>query len=179
MKNSRHTLQRVKWSEYDIKALSKSYSRYPYQIPKWLIEKHGAGSCYIKAYKLKLSTDIRHPGIDTSRFSETDKGYIAAFLDGEGSILFYQDRKKLNPALYFANTHQGVLKYLQKKLTIGSLAITRRTYKNPKYKDLFQLHIHGAKQVYDILKAIEPYLIIKRDKAQEAIRLLKEKYRFN
>lgn len=114
-----------------------------------------------------------------SKLSQSDLGYIAAFLDGEGSILFYKDRKKLNPALYFANTHKGVLEYLQEKLTTGSLAITRRTYKNPKYKDLYQLHIHGAKQVYDILKAIEPYLVIKRKLALQGIQMLKSKYRFN
>ncbi len=176
---SNDPFKRKGWSQKDIKVLSQAYKQYPYQIPQWLVDKHGQAGCHSKASRCGFAKGIRHPGIDTSHWSESLKGYLAGFLDGEGSIVFYEDRKKPNPAILLANTHKGVLEYLQEKLTVGSLTITVREKKNPKWKTLYQLHIHGAKQVYDILKAIESYLIIKREKALKAIRLLKEKYQFN
>jgi hypothetical protein len=169
---------RCGWSLEDTEALSYAYKQYPYQIPQWLIDKHGSHGCHSKSSRLGFAKNVRHPGIDMSHLSESDKGYIAGFIDGEGSIIFYKDRKILNPAILVANTDKPVLDYLKSKLTIGSLAITRRTHKNPKWKDLYQLHIHGAKPVYDILIVIEPYLIIKKEKALTAIRILKEKYNF-
>lgn len=170
---------RCKWSDEDLEVLSKVYTQYPYQIPQWLLDKHGVNGCYTKASKLGIAKGIRHPGLDLSLLSESDKGYIAGFLDGEGSIIFYKDRVKPNPAIQLPNTHKGVVEWLQKKLTCGTLAITVREKSNPNWKTLYQLHIHGAKQVYDILIAIEPYLLIKRDKAIEAIKCLREKYNFS
>jgi|LSQX01.1.fsa_nt_gb hypothetical protein len=172
------TKHRLRWTAEDLKALSQAYKTYPYSLPGWLIARHGQGGCHSKASKLGFAKGIRHPGLDTSSWCEADKGYIAGFLDGEGSIILYEDRAKPNPAILFPNTHKGVLEFLQSKLTTGSLAITFREKRNPKWKDIYQLHIHGAKQVFDILVALEPYLIIKKEKARNAILLLKEKYNF-
>lgn len=172
------TQSRIRWTDKEIEGLKRAYKFYPYRIPEYIKKRHSMGSIYDKVHRLKLSNGLRHPGIDISHLSDIEKGYIAGFMDGEGSIIFYKDRKILNPALQFPNTHKGAVEWLQKKLTTGSLAITVREKNNPKWKTLYQLHIHGAKQVYDILVVIEPYLIIKREKAQEAIRMLKEKYRF-
>lgn len=155
-----------------------SYQKYPYEIPESLVERHGRAGCHTKASKLGIARGLRNPGADLSTLTEAELGYIAGFMDGEGSILI-SETGKLNPTLQFPNTHRAAIEWLQRKLTVGGLAITVRskaTAVNPHYKDLYQLHIGGALNVYSILKAILPYLIIKKEKAERAIRILETKY---
>lgn len=166
---------RVGWSKKDGEMLEKGYKVYPYQVPQALIEKHGKKACYQKASRLGIAKGLRNPGADLSSLTREEVGYIAGFMDGEGSILI-SEKKKTNPTIQFPNTNLESIEWLQKKLTVGGLAITVREKLNPKWKTLYQLHIGGVLNVYAILKVIEPYLIIKRDKARYAIDLLQRKY---
>ena len=166
---------RKNWTQEDDDLLSVAYKNYPVIYSDILIEKHGKAGCYTRANRLGLSKGIRNPGVDLSSLTREEIGYIAGFMDGEGSICFCLGRR-MNPTIQFPNTNKEVIEWLLKKLTVGGLSITVREKKNPNWKTLYQIHIGGIKNVYDILKKIEPYLIIKKDKAQEAIKELELRY---
>lgn len=169
---------RIGWSEEDIESLRDGYKVYPYKIPQALIEKHGKIACYQKASRMGFAKGVRNPGVDLSHLTPYEIGYIAGFMDGEGSILF-SSGSKLNPTIQFPNTNKESIEWLLKKLTVGGLAITVREKKNPNWKTLYQIHIGGAKNVYDILVAIQPHLIIKRKKADQALEILRQRYGFH
>jgi hypothetical protein len=169
-------MKRLKWTKRDISALKKAYKVYPYKIPEWLIGRHGQAGCHTKANRLKFAKGIRNPGIDLRKLKKVEKAYIAGFIDGEGSILWNEDKPKTNPAIFIANTDRGVLEWVKKRFIKGGLSIHKRKYRNPKYKPLYQFYIHGIKNVYDILRAIIPYLVIKKAQAQKVVKFLKRKY---
>ena len=164
------------WTKEDDEELRLAYKKYPRQYPHHLLQKHGQAGCYSRASNLGIAKGVRNPGVDLSSLTREEIGYIAGFMDGEGSILFCLNRK-MNPTIQFSNTNKEVIEWLLKKLTVGGLSITVREKKNPKWKTLYQIHIGGIKNVFDILVKIEPYLIIKREKAQRAIKELKERYK--
>jgi hypothetical protein len=164
------------WTEAEREILKESYKSYPVKYDEGLIKKHGVDGCHTEAYRMKLTKGIRNPGLDLVHLSETEKAYMAGIIDGEGSIIMNYNKPKTNPAILVANTHKGVLDWIQEKFTAGGLAVTYRNRHNPKWQDVYQLHIHGVKNVYDILTAIEPYLIIKKEKSIRARKFLKDKY---
>ena len=84
--------------------------------------------------------------------------------------------KKINPRVSFANTHLGSIEWLQEKCAAGGINVIKREKINPKYKTLYQLSIAGTKNVYDLLRAIVPYMIIKKGPAEKAISFLEKKY---
>ena len=177
--------KRIKWSQKDLIALRKSYKNYPIVVEKWLIKRHGSAGCHSQAYRLGLTTGIRNPGLDLRKLTIAERAYLAGFIDADGWVSFNEQNKKVNPMVGISNTHKGVLLWIQKRFTAGNLNIihrkgqefqqgTRTYYK----RDVYQLGINGVKNVYDILMVIEPYMIIKQDKARRAIRFLRDKYSF-
>ena len=165
-----------KWSKEEIEELKLVYKKYPLKFSQELLVRHKTGGCNSKAYTLGLTKGIRNSGVSLKHLSETDRAYIAAFMDGEGSICLDIVKRKVNPRLSFANTHLGVIQWLQKKCTVGNINIVVREKINPKWHTLYQFQISGVNNVYDVLKAMMPYLIIKKDRAKAAMDFLEKKY---
>jgi len=167
-----------KWTQRDISALKRSYKDYPVKYPEWLIERHGKAGCQTQSWRMKFCHGIRNPGLDLRYLTIAQKAYFAGIIDGEGSIIMNYDKPKTNPSILVANTDFRVMEWIRKVFSPVGLKITYRIRKreNPKWKDVYQLHIHGVKNVYDILRAIEPYLVIKKDKSVKARQFLKRKY---
>ena len=105
--------------------------------------------------------------------SETERAYAAGILDGEGCIM-----ARPNHGNYFItvhNTNQEVLDYLQSVFRIG--VVKERTDKGPLSKlPAYIWQIYGAYPCYDFLKALMPYLIIKRETAKNAMKSVCSKY---
>ena len=97
---------------------------------------------------------------------ETDLAYTAAFLDGEGCINISRRMTRTGRnysyrlECIFSNNHQGVLVYLQ-KLWGGAIFETRANH--------FQLRL-GAQATAALLIACKPYLKIKTEQADHALR---------
>ena len=116
----------------------------------------------------------QHVGVKASRINVThltsaQKGYVAAFLDGEGGIQitrsFRKDREyttALHPDVYFTNTNEEVIRTIRNWLGGGS--ITRRRERGV-HKDTFVLSISGVKSILMMLESIRPYLIVKAQRA--------------
>lgn len=97
---------------------------------------------------------------------ETEKAYIAGIIDGEGSIMLTRLHKNQyhSPCVSIASTDSELLQWV--KVTIGSGKITsKKNYNEEKHKNSYTYTI-----IYDdainLLKDIEPYLVISKKKAR-------------
>jgi hypothetical protein len=106
---------------------------------------------------------------------ETEKAYIAGIIDGEGSIMLTRLHKNQyhSPCVSIASTDSELLQWV--KVTIGSGKITsKKNYNEEKHKNSYTYTI-----IYDdainLLKDIEPYLVISKKKARAQHIILKYK----
>jgi len=109
--------------------------------------------------------------------SEVEKAYIAGFFDGEGHISISKKKPKpprwKNPSYklvaIITNTDKSVLNFIKSKFEIGKIyGPYRSSGFKPNGKPLYQLHFTG-KNCKKFLKAIFPYLCVKRERAALAL----------
>ena len=95
--------------------------------------------------------------------SPTEAAYLAGIIDGEGTI--GKDFNRNTYRLTIGNTNKALLNWLYDKLGGRIKAKKVREGRTPMYYWVCnQMYI-----VAQILSAVEPYLIVKKDKAKEAI----------
>lgn len=97
--------------------------------------------------------------------------YVAGLFDGEGCIVIYDRGYGGRPQLRatITNTHLGVIDWLRKNVAQGTV-ITKH-YTKPEqshFKDSYTWQVYGQNAVF-FLEQLLPYLIIKRERAIEAI----------
>jgi hypothetical protein len=122
-----------------------------------------------RAGKHRNHVGVKPCTIKVSGLTEGQRGYIAAFLDGEGGIQITRSVRKdreytiaLHPAVYFTNTNKEAILAIRKWLGGGS--ITRRR-EGSNHKDTYVLTISGVKTILQLLDAVRPMLIIKAKRA--------------
>ena len=106
---------------------------------------------------------MKNSSIKVDGLSEAQKGYLAAFLDGEGGIQITRSKRPrreydlaLHPTVYSCNTHLGSLQTIMRWLDCGTL-VKRREKAN--HKDSFVLHVTGIRNIRKLLVCLLPYLI--------------------
>lgn len=99
--------------------------------------------------------------------SEATLAYIAGLLDGEGSVNYR--------SLYISNTCYEVIEFLEKE--VGGVTYERqgRTPEGGPAKPVFLWYLLRAKDMNSFLKAVLPYLIIKRQSVQAILAHLEQK----
>jgi hypothetical protein len=111
---------------------------------------------------------IRQPVIN--HLSDVDAAYIAGMFDGEGSIiLWYRRGDSARPQLRctVSNTHFPMLEWVKDRVGTGS--VVRHRYPDATgYKEAGTWQCYGQNAVA-LLNQMLPYLIVKRDKAIDAI----------
>lgn len=115
---------------------------------------------------------------------EWEKAYLAGFLDADGSISIHKQkrsRKDQKHTYYYrlimcvANRHLGVLKWMQEVTGFnGSLTKRNLNRSNPTWSDAWQLR-WNSKAMYEILKMIRPYMLMKGRHADLAIEMIELK----
>ena len=94
---------------------------------------------------------------------ETDRAYIAGFLDGDGSLMLQlKKRSDSKRAIRFMATicfyqdtrHEKALYWIKEVLGIG--------YISNRNDGMTELRINGYKQIRDILKSLLPYIRFKK-----------------
>lgn len=171
------------WTKEDITELESCYSTYPISISPKLVLLHGRAGCYSKASKLGMSNMLRMGQLDLSAWTEATKAYIAGIIDGEGSIVITRNNVRSRktgekyvyerPIVTVANTSEILISYLN-NLNIGAVCVEKR--KVPRCKQAYQWVVSGRLPIYSFLKAIEPYLIIKKSKAQKVMAWIQNRY---
>lgn len=122
-----------------------------------------------RAGKHRQHVGVKACTIHVDKLSEWQKGYIAAFLDGEGGIQITLSKRKdreytlaMHPDVYFTNTNEEAIRTIRAWLGGGS--ITRRRDRRGR-KDMFVLTISGVSSILQLLETIRAMLIIKARRA--------------
>jgi transposase len=121
------------------------------------------------------SSQYKEPKIDVSKLSETDKAYIAGILDGEGSISILHDKRRRDPyvCIHIYNTSRDLMEWLSKKLNI-EYRVKQDKQARASRRTCYEIQVVRFLDVVELLKALVPYLIVKRSIAEHALELSME-----
>jgi hypothetical protein len=101
--------------------------------------------------------------------------YIAGMIDGDGSIDFIINKKrrreKVAPRIRVANTDTKLIRWLVKEIGgyVGGVTVVGKN------KPCYEWLITGEQNIKSLLYAILPYLIIKKDNAEEILSFYQNK----
>lgn len=146
-------------------------------------------NCRVKfAYRQKCGTVTNRERLERSlgspyekpQLSEAQQGWLAGMIDGEGSILLikHSKRRSGNETWYFhvdvsiANTNRALIEQLVKVIGKRYTTVQERRAPGPRSKVPFVVMVRRV-AVVDILEAIHPYLIAKRQQAEIAMEFCK------
>lgn len=114
----------------------------------------------IKRRENNIST-IRKISIPTD---ENKMAYFAGIIDGEGNIIFLKSKNARDgflPRVAVKNTDKKLMDWIVKNF--GATYYTSKPpKKHPGYKTSYQWHTDSTLDIYYLLKAVLPYLIIKK-----------------
>ena len=106
--------------------------------------------------------------------TEPEKAYLAGIIDGEGSISLVRHKgprcglHNLDAVVKVTNTDSVLIGWLREKTGVGS--IYHRSRAGSRYRDVYTI-VWATTAVRDILEAVLPYLVIKRDRAEIVLSL--------
>jgi hypothetical protein len=167
-----------------------SEPRYPQEHEEMIVREYQAGNnitliasrhamrygnvqSILKRYGATTGRRLRAPSIQVPT-SEAQLGYLAALVDGEGSIRNFTHTGRRRVLVRVVNTDRPLMEWLAQ--FGGTVHWHDRSAKHWKIAGMWT--VSQAIDVYHLLIAIEPYLIIKRSLAQQAIRDLREYWHF-
>lgn len=141
-------------------------------------------SLYHKARKLGLLRiyALRWKKSDeTLNLSVAEAAYIAGIVDGEGCINIYlRGRDNVRtPQVFITNTDKAMLGAVQAMIKgKGSIRVHCKSGKGSdgcNRKESYRLWLTNMDDMRQVLEAIEPYLIIKKEKTQIMLKLLEDR----
>jgi hypothetical protein len=154
-----------KWTKEELTTLHKLYPSTSQEEIVKAIPRHNWNAIKIQAQKNGLNRNITAINFRKPSYllSDLDLGYIAGFVDGEGCFRFHYDKgSSYRPEIVIVNTNKEVLKWIKNK--IGGRLDSEKRYNN-KWKALHRLVVGSIKNVYFLLKKLEPHLKVKRKQA--------------
>lgn len=168
-----------------------SNPRYSQELERVLVQEYQAGDnitliashhairydtvrSILKRYKAITGRRLRSASLQVPT-SAAQLGYIAALVDGEGCIRVSEDAVRHRVVIRIANTDRPLIEWLAQ---FGGTVHWYDRPTKPHRKTAGAWTVAQAIDAYHLLIAIEPYMIIKRSRAEEAIRYLREQWHF-
>lgn len=110
--------------------------------------------------------------MDVTSLIETEAAYLAAIIDGEGTMGLYKDKRQLRPhaSLSVTNTSWSLIEWLATKIEGTTSKYSQR---RPNDKDRWQFVVTGKASILRVLQLTMPYLVIKRRQAELLIEFLR------
>ena len=105
--------------------------------------------------------------------TEAEKGYIAGFFDGEGSVSFCTVNDRIYPRVCFYNTNKAVIDWIA--MIFEEVAVKRTIDKRRapgRNLDNYAVYVKKTRDVKHVLECLLPYLRIKRIQAIQTIEFL-------
>lgn len=106
-----------------------------------------------------------------------DRAWLAAAIDGEGSIGLYDYGKEgRRVCIQMGNTNKDFVKKMREIIGCGS-TVYRHEFHGSHHgkKPMYHYTLKGSVRCYAVLRQIRDYLIIKKDKADKIINELESK----
>jgi len=115
--------------------------------------------------------NMLHPNWKIPQLKEVEWGYIAGYLDGDGSIPKGLEDGKLRFRILFGGNDKNITIWLKKKLNLKYKIVEDKSNKGflARTNPIWRLNITSNRIIYLILKRVSPYLIEKKKRANEAI----------
>lgn len=175
MKNPEDKQTHEIWSPSEEKFLRENYTRYARQdIAKML--NRSSSSIFSKIKRMNLYQKALENIRPLGNLTEPEKAYIAAFIDGEGSMtITIKYRNNLpflvNPKIDISNSDKEVINWISEKVNKGrwkskQAYLRKRSVQFPTWKKNFVLNISNRLRIQPLLMAIFPYLRVKRNLAR-------------
>jgi hypothetical protein len=166
------------YSQFEDEAIRKFY---PTETPEKLLELLPGRTwrgIQVRASKLgvKRTPDAKYNGFPfegsaIGHLSESEKGYLAGIIDGEGTIMFCR-RKNGKKGYYvyavqvsIANSSPSLKEWLCSKFP-DRCYVQKKSTSHLGTREMYTWSLSGSRQVIQFLKEIAPYLVIKKQMAQ-------------
>ena len=106
-------------------------------------------------------------------FSEVEKSWLACALDGEGCLGQYEYNEGRRISIQIGNTNRDFVEEFKRIIGCGSSVMCyKRPFTNPSHygkKPMYYYQLNGSKRCAEVLIQILPYLIIKKEKANNIL----------
>lgn len=161
------------WTDEEVEALKRIYPvKYTDEIMEAL-PNHSWFSIETKAMELEIKRmlDRRFGAIKSIKLPESDLSYIAAMIDGEGSITISKlERGGYVSGISIANKCLSMLEWIKSRIKRGGISP-----KSPESPDstCYSLKIARNSDQIALLEAVMPYLKVKHRRAEFALDFLK------
>jgi hypothetical protein len=115
--------------------------------------------------RVRALAPSRVPVLDGERL-----GYIAALIDGEGSVKVQKADSRSGQQLACVEITQTDRRLTDWLLEIGGrVKLEPRRKKNPKHQDLWRWQLRKEAEVYDLLRSVRPLLLVKGEDADAVL----------
>lgn len=170
--NSVKTWER--WNRNEIDFLKRNWRKTSLLEIRKVLPNHTLYSISSKAKNLGLTTLNR----GVNELTDFERGWIAALVDGEGTITLHRSKLKngglgLHPRLMVGNNDRKIIEKLNEVIGAGHVSVTITNKLKP-----FWVYELSARPLEHLLKQIANSLIVKRERAKVAERVIKINERF-
>ena len=122
--------------------------------------------------KLKVQPRIFRP---LRAMSDVEKSFVAGVIEGEGNIsLNLFQEKYVGATICIGNNSKELLIELQRIIGGETYLYSKRKIINR--RQTYTLSLRPLEQIYDLLKAIQPYLISKKERAEVMMKYCESRF---
>lgn len=172
------------WTQDEIQFLETHYLKWPLRKIALHLNRGYRGT-EVKACRLKLYQKAVKNIPSLTNLTETEKAYLAGFIDADGSIRMNITNintipHRATPIIEITNSRKDILDWITSKVNWSGKWETRNPCKKTENRYLkphphYHLSITGHLRVEPLLKAIYPYLRVKKSNAQKVLEFFKQR----